>query len=105
MADFGGSGSGTAKPDIYSEVRNERERAHAKHGETSMEGLPVTDMTRLSVLMEEVGEVAREFNEARHRQHQRLLPEHERVLAIDHVALRAELIQVAAMATAWADVL
>jgi hypothetical protein len=91
--------------DIYAEVRAERERAHAKHGDTSMEGLPAMDMTRLSVLVEEVGEVAREFNEARHRTHQALLPQAERETSVDRAALRKELIQVAAMAVAWIDVL
>jgi NTP pyrophosphatase (non-canonical NTP hydrolase) len=82
---------------IWDEVQAERERAHAKHGETSMETLPVTDMTRLSVLVEEVGEVAREFNDARH------LPD---PFGPDRrAALRTELIQVAAMAGAWADAL
>ena len=90
---------------IYAEVAAERRRAHVKHGETSMERLPVTDMTRLSVLMEEVGEVAREFNEARHRAHLGLLPEAERVESIDIILLRKELIQVAAVAVAWADAL
>ena len=88
---------------IYGEVLAERERAHRKHGATSMEMLPVTDMTRLSVLVEEIGEVAREFNEARHRTHAELLPQTEREQSIDLAALRKELIQVAAMAAAWAD--
>lgn len=78
---------------VWDEVQAERERAHAKHGGTSMESLPVDDLTRLTVLMEEVGEVARWFNENRHG---RDLPNGE---------LRAELIQVAAMAGAWADAL
>jgi NTP pyrophosphatase (non-canonical NTP hydrolase) len=61
-----------------------------------MESLPVDDLTRLTVLMEEVGEVAREFNEARHRQAQSNP-------GLDRYAIRKELIQVAAMAAAWAD--
>jgi NTP pyrophosphatase (non-canonical NTP hydrolase) len=77
---------------IWAEVQSERDRAHAKHGDTSMEALPVDDLTRLTVLMEEVGEVARWFNEARSRDMQ-------------NGELRAELIQVAAMAGAWADAL
>lgn len=77
---------------ILAEIRNERTRAHEKHGHTSMECLPVADLTRLTVLMEEVGEVARWFNESRRRE----MPRGE---------LRAELIQVAAMAAAWADAL
>lgn len=79
-------------PEIWREVQAERERAHRKHGDTSMEALPVDDLTRLTVLMEEVGEVARWFNESRRRDMQ-------------NGELRAELIQVAAMAGAWADAL
>src|SRR5688500_17036282 len=77
---------------ILVEIRQERARAHEKHGSTSMEALPTDDLTRLTVLMEEVGEVARWFNENRRRD----MPNGE---------LRAELIQVAAMAAAWADAL
>lgn len=79
--------------DIWEEVAHERARAHIKHGDTSMESLPVTDLTRLTVLMEEVGEVARVFNEWRHTG------------TFARFDLRQELIQVAAMAGAWADVL
>jgi hypothetical protein len=78
---------------VYDEIHAERLRAHAKHGDTSMEGLDVADPVRLGVLTEEVGEVARALNEARHRGE------------LDGQQLRRELIQVAAMATAWADVL
>ena len=50
----------------------------------------VDDLNKLSVLMEEVGEVARELNE--------IAPE------INHLsALYNELVQVAAVATAWAE--
>lgn len=92
-------------PPVWAEVHAERVRAHKKHGESSMESLPVTDMTRLSVLVEEVGEVAREFNEARHRVADGLLPQSARERCLDLDALRKELIQVAAMAGAWADAL
>ena len=78
--------------DIYAEVRAERERAHAKHGDKSMESWAASDYARLSILMEEVGEVAREFNDAE-------IGERD----MDLTAVRAELIQVAAMAVAWAD--
>lgn len=79
---------------IWDEIADERDRAHGKHGSTSMEGLHPSDTTgrRLRILLEEVGEVAKEFNEA----------EHERRI-VDMQALRKELIQVAAMAGAWAD--
>lgn len=82
----------TERFDVYAEVRAERERAHAKHGDTSMEAFPVDDMNRLAILVEEVGEVAMEFNDARHDDQ-----------GVDVWALRKELIQVAAMAVAWAD--
>lgn len=77
---------------IYDEIDDERRRAHAKHGATSMEATPVDDMNRLAILLEEVGEVAFEFNEARHASRR-----------IDVMKLRTELIQIAAVATAWAD--
>lgn len=80
-------------PDIWTEVAAERERAHAKHRETSMEQQPVDALLRLSILTEEVGEVAKEMNDARHFGY------------LDHAALRKELIQVAAMAGAWAAAL
>jgi hypothetical protein len=80
--------------DIWDEVRAERERAHAKHGETSMESAGAHDPTgrRLRILVEEVGEVAKEFNDADHDQR-----------PVDLALLRKELIQVSAMAGAWAD--
>lgn len=49
---------GAGQPeDVYEEVKIERDRAHAKHGDTSMESFPVDDMNRLAILVEEVGEV------------------------------------------------
>lgn len=80
-------------PGIWTEVAAERERAHAKHRDTSMEQQPVDALLRLSILTEEVGEVAKEMNDARH------------FGRLDHAALRKELIQVAAMAGAWAAAL
>jgi len=90
---------------VWDEVQQERERAHAKHGKTSMEALPDTDLTRLTVLMEEVGEVAREFNEARHRAHQMGWATADAFGPAERASLRDELIQVAAMAGAWANAL
>lgn len=72
--------------DIWDEVKHERERAHAKHGDKSMEALAPTDYARLVILVEEVGEVA-----------------HALTYDGDLANLRAELIQVSAMAGAWAD--
>lgn len=71
---------------IWDEVQAERDRAHAKHGEESMEALDVTDLKRLAILMEEVGEVAHALT------YDGYLSE-----------LRSELVQVSAMAGAWAD--
>lgn len=83
----------TPKPtNIYEEIGIERARAHVKHLHSSAEHLDVTDAKRLAVLMEEVGEVAKEFNEAR-----------ENGRPIDLKALRKELIQVASTASTWAD--
>lgn len=78
--------------DVFDLVRQERVRAHAKHGNTSMESSSPDTYRRLSILAEEVGEVAAEFNDAEHENR-----------PVDIVALRKELIQVAAMAGAWAD--
>lgn len=79
---------------IWNEVAAERVRAHAKHGATSMESMPVDDPdgARRDIITEEIGEVAREFNEARHDRR-----------SVDLAKLRKELIQVAAMTGAWAD--
>ena len=79
---------------IYAEVAAERERAHPTHGPNSMESDPAGAFIRYTILAEEVGEIAKEFNEAEARggQHR-----------IDLERLRAECIQVAAMASAWAD--
>lgn len=80
---------------IFAEVQAERERAHAKHGDTSMESKPWDAERRLTILTEEVGEVARAYNE---REHGNLVGD------AFTAQLRSELIQCAAMATAWADV-
>lgn len=74
----------------------ERERAHTKHGETSMESADPLDPegVRRDIITEEWGEVAKEYNEARHERRQ-----------VDCGRLRAELIQMCAMTGAWADVL
>lgn len=77
---------------VYDEVKAERERAHALHGDTSMEAFPADSLDRLAILTEEVGEVAKEFNEARHDGR-----------SVDLAKLRKELVQTAAMALAWAD--
>lgn len=78
--------------DIWSEVRAERERAHRIHGDMSMEASPWTSERRLRILLEEIGEVAKELNDAEIARR-----------APDREAIRKELIQVSAMAGAWAD--
>jgi hypothetical protein len=82
--------------DVWSEAKAERARAHRLHGRTSMEEAPADDPTghRLRVLLEEVGEVAKEFNDARNEER-----------PLDMGRLRKELVQVCAMAGAWADVI
>lgn len=57
-----------------------------------MESSPPDTLRRLAILTEEVGEVAKEFNEAEHDGR-----------PVDLARLRKELVQVAAMAGAWAD--
>jgi hypothetical protein len=87
--------NGQIVTDIYEDVNNERERAHALHGFNSMEGPHEAHDpygVRKDILIEEIGEVSKEFNEARIAGR-----------AVDLKALRKELIQVAAMACAWAD--
>lgn len=69
----------------YDEIQATRDAAHAKHGENSIEGIDARDPRWLSILVEEVGEVAHE-------------------LTYDATGdLRAELLQVAAVAAAWVD--
>lgn len=89
--------------EVYREVHAERARAHRKHDHAggSMERKDYRDPEWLPVLVEEVGEVARElceravtgakvagFTDA----------ERDEML---RVRLRAELVQTAAMVTAW----
>ena len=83
-----------ASMEIWHRVALERIDAHDKHGLTSMEAAPADDPTgrRYRILVEEVGEVAKEFNDAEHDKR-----------PVNLEKLRKELIQVAAMAGAWAD--
>lgn len=80
----------------YSDFHLERVRAHAKHDGNggSMERLTYADSAWLSVVTEEVGEVARVLCEVRHGNYS--VPD-----ARD--ALRSELVQVGAMVAAWVD--
>ncbi len=73
------------------EVAEEADRAHRKHGESSMYYPGTSHERRLAILAEEAGEVARELNEAAASGH------------LDLGRLRAEAIQVAAVALTWAQ--
>lgn len=81
--------------DLYQLVHNERVRAHEKHddGGASMERKSWDDEAWLSVLTEELGEVARVLCEKRHGSYP-----NPWAMAND---LRDELIQLAAMSVAW----
>jgi len=83
---------------VYMDIQAERQRAHEKHGAAgnSRENAHWADSEWLPILMEELGEVAHE------------LTYDSRYDIVDgadamRMALRAELIQVAAMAAAWID--
>lgn len=78
--------------EIAGEIVDERIRAHRKHHDHSMEAWAALAPERYLILAEEVGEVAKEFNDA--TVESRL---------IDRDALRKELIQVATMSIAWVD--
>lgn len=75
---------------IYQEIHDERRRAVVLHGISAMDSPYLHPGKRLAILVEEVGEVAKEL----------CVGEGE---PIDVPHLREELIQVAAMASAWAD--
>lgn len=74
----------------YHLIHRERINAHRKHDDKSMEREPWNSNRWLPVLVEEVGEVAHEITE------------HGPFVSNDELQqLAKELIQVAAMATAW----
>lgn len=80
-------------------IRAEAIRAHILHGAkgTSMLSCELPDTNRLAILMEEVGEVAHEINELE-------------IHGLDYTFIYAErmekeLIQVAAMAATWIEVI
>jgi NTP pyrophosphatase (non-canonical NTP hydrolase) len=83
----------------YHEIHRERIRAHAKHDGNgdSMERKEFDDYgTWITVLVEEVGEVAKVFCDQRH-----LGQFADREALAEE--LRAELVQVAAMTVAWIE--
>ena len=73
------------RDDVWTEVQEARANAHAKHGDHSIEAIDPTDHRWLSILVEEIGETAHE-------------------LTYDATgSLRAELIDVLSVASAWVD--
>lgn len=97
----------SAASSIYGEIAAERARAHAKHAETSMESAPVDEMYRAVILGEEVGEVSEiawaVALSAKFGYVQKVMNDGRHDESTDLAKLRKELIQVAAMAAAWAD--
>jgi len=85
-----------AEARVYVDIADERRRAHLKHWTHggSVEVKYYQDFSWLPILIEEVGEVANEINEYSFG-----VVNEERYRR----QLRAELIQVAAMATAWVE--
>lgn len=82
----------------YVDAHMERVRAHKKHDHPespSMERRPFDDPCWVTVLTEEVGEVCKAINDHRHSSQ----PD----FAALKSEVRAELVQVAAMACAWID--
>jgi hypothetical protein len=95
-SDFGLHGSVYGKP--YVDAHAERIRAHEKHDHPespSMERRPFDDPCWVTVLVEEVGEVCMAINDHRHSS----TPDFATLKA----EVRKELVQVAAMVTAWID--
>ena len=92
------------RTNVYNDVHHERERAHAKHGANgnSRENAVWTDVEWLAILGEEFGEVCHELTYDTW-----LIANGTHIPHPDSVAarsrLRAELLQVAAMATSWVD--
>jgi hypothetical protein len=77
---------------IEEEIDAERDRAHAKHGVTSMRSLGWWAHRRHSILSEELGEVAKVLNDY----------DHDKLSLLEFQSeLRKELIQTAAMAKDW----
>lgn len=72
---------------VWTEVQHARLAAHKKHGDNSIEAIPADDPRWLTILVEETGEIAR-------------------AMTYDNGSrkdLRAELVDVLAVASAWID--
>ena len=77
-------------PDIVESVLEQASESHRRFGKESILGPGRTDLERLAVLMEEVGEVATE-----------LIYTFEDRLPLDEADITAELRQVAAVCLTW----
>jgi hypothetical protein len=75
-------------------IQAEATRAHLRHGDHSMLSPAQTDDRRLAILTEEVGEVARELNDAAIEGR-----------PVDRDKLVKELIQTGAMSASWVEYL
>lgn len=75
-----------ANPEVFNEIERARLKAHMKHGENSIERTPAGSRQWLPILVEEIGEVANALTYDGPKQN-----------------LRAELIDVLAVASAWVD--
>lgn len=95
--------SRVAATNVYNQIHAERVRAHAWHGQhaNSREDAHWTNVEWLPILMEEVGEVAHELTYDA-RLDEVVVPDGED-RELRKLALRKELVQVAAMAAAWID--
>lgn len=84
---------------VYSDVDDERARAHKKHGAkgNSREDAHWTNNEWLPILMEEVGEAAHELT----YDAKSVFTDNQ--LEAKRIELRKELVQVAAMACAWIE--
>ena len=77
---------------IVRELAAEAMRAHAQHGATSMRSQPWNSHRRVSILAEELGEVARPLNDL----------DHGKISEADAVhQARGELVQLGAMVVDW----
>jgi len=103
-----------AVPGVYKDIHHERVSAHQKHDSHggSMERLHWQDESWLPVVTEELGEAAKELNELRHDLNRISEPGADPVYAEQiwgaaytdrKEKARAELVQVAAMVTAWIE--
>ena len=89
-------------PGWVSEVLSARAAAHAKHGVHSIEALDYADPRWLTVLVEEIGEVAHELTYDAEPVTDQALDVDERARA-EARRVRGELLDVLAVASAWLD--